>query len=146
MALCLLSLALLGASGAGLVHYLRWRSAPRGPDLSGRDLRTAWLAGLDLRGARLVGADLTRANVMRADLRGADLSGAVLYHANLAHALYDRTTRWGRRLRRVDRLACRVQSRGSGSAAKKAPVGNPRVPPLQWFRATSAREIGPGCW
>ncbi|MCH9649546.1 MAG: pentapeptide repeat-containing protein [Deltaproteobacteria bacterium] len=64
---------------------------PRLADLSGADLRNAYLGGADLResdlsGAHLSGADLRNANLGGADLGGADLSGANLSGANLSGA------------------------------------------------------------
>ena len=49
-----------------------------GADLTGADLRGAYLMGADLMGADLRGAYLTGADLMGADLRGADLTGAYL--------------------------------------------------------------------
>ena len=59
-----------------------------GADLRGADLRRAILVGADLRLAFLVDADL-RGAIFSADLRSARLTGAAL-----AHARWDKTTRW----------------------------------------------------
>ena len=52
-------------------------------DLSGLDLRDAYLEGANLRGVNLRGADLRRANLCEADLSEVDFSGANLDIANL---------------------------------------------------------------
>ena len=52
-------------------------------DLSGLDLRDAYLEGANLRGVNLRGADLRRANLCEADLSEVDFSGANLDRANL---------------------------------------------------------------
>ena len=71
------------------------RAVARGADLSGADLRDAYLSGADLRGAYLSGAYLRGADLSGTylsgaylrgtDLRGTDLSGARL--AWMSHAL-----------------------------------------------------------
>ncbi len=58
-----------------------------GADLSGADLRVAYLSGADLRGADLRGADLRGADLSGADLRVAYLSGAYLSGADMAAQL-----------------------------------------------------------
>ena len=55
-------------------------------DLTGADLRDAYLGGADLRDACLREADLRGADLGHADLRGADLAGADLGGAYLGHA------------------------------------------------------------
>jgi uncharacterized protein YjbI with pentapeptide repeats len=55
-------------------------------DLSGANLRSAYLRGADLSSADLSGANLFGANLRSADLSGADLSGAYLSGANLRSA------------------------------------------------------------
>jgi hypothetical protein len=55
-------------------------------DLSGTDLRGAFLAGADLRGAGLATADLSSCYLRRADLRGADFREVRLAHAFLGRA------------------------------------------------------------
>jgi hypothetical protein len=57
-----------------------------GADLSGADLRGAFLKRVDLEEANLIGAHLSRANLWDANLIGADLSGANLSKANLREA------------------------------------------------------------
>ena len=55
-------------------------------DLSGADLRGAYLRHANLRGANLVGADMRDANLSDANLFGADMRDADLRGANLSHA------------------------------------------------------------
>ena len=55
-----------------------------GANLSGADLRDAYLSDANLRGAYLIGADLSDAYLRGADLRDAYLSDANLSDANLA--------------------------------------------------------------
>jgi len=52
-------------------------------DLSGANLKSAYITGADLRGASLTGANLTDANLRCASLTGANLTGANLTGANL---------------------------------------------------------------
>ncbi|GAC1349310.1 MAG: toll/interleukin-1 receptor domain-containing protein [Ktedonobacteraceae bacterium] len=77
----------------------QWRNEHQDirPDLSGADLRGAYLNGADLRGADLSGADLSGADLngatlSGADLRGADLNGATLSGADLNGAIVAYTT------------------------------------------------------
>lgn len=107
----------VGATGAGVVEAVVWRSAPgqvgeeqeltcspapgadcRGVDLSdvdlsGRDLSHADFRHADLGGVDLSGSDLTGARFASADLGGVDLRGATLVGADLAgvtmHSLLD---------------------------------------------------------
>nr|VFJ44815.1 MAG: Uncharacterized protein YjbI, contains pentapeptide repeats [Candidatus Kentron sp. DK] len=60
--------------------------------LSERDLRHAYLFGMDLRGANLRGADLRHADLRSANLTGAILDGARLDHARLEKAKLDKTS------------------------------------------------------
>jgi hypothetical protein len=57
-----------------------------GANLSGADLRGAYLSDAYLRGANLSGADLSGAYLRGANLSGADLSGAYLSDADLSSA------------------------------------------------------------
>ena len=67
-------------------EWLRCTSKGARADLSGANLRRAYLGRADLRGADLSGANLSRAYLRGADLRDADLSGANLRRANLHEA------------------------------------------------------------
>ena len=78
-----------------------------GADLSGADLRRAYLSGADLYGADLRRADLSGAYLYGADLRraylyGADLSGADLRRAYLSGADLSGADLSGADLRRAD--------------------------------------------
>jgi hypothetical protein len=72
------ALALRNLSGADLRDAFLDDSDLSGADLQGAVLRRASLKGADLRHARLHGADLTGANLSGADLRHADLTGCLL--------------------------------------------------------------------
>nr|VFJ44685.1 MAG: Uncharacterized protein YjbI, contains pentapeptide repeats [Candidatus Kentron sp. DK] len=61
-------------------------------DLSERDLRHAYLFGMDLRGANLRGADLRHADLRSVDLTGAILDGVWLDHARLGKAKLDKAS------------------------------------------------------
>ena len=71
----------------GVEQWNKWRleDAIR-PDLSGADLRGAYLGGADLRDAYLSGAKLFDAELFEANLSGADLSDAYLVGARLIGA------------------------------------------------------------
>ena len=56
-------------------------------DLSGVNLRSAFLCWADLHGANLRGADLSEADLTEANLTEADLSQAVLFNATLSQAI-----------------------------------------------------------
>ncbi|NET33081.1 MAG: pentapeptide repeat-containing protein [Cyanothece sp. SIO1E1] len=69
----------------GIVHWNHWRNKypEMMPDLSGADLKGAYLVGADLSGvnffgANLEAANLTRTNIEGAYFRGANLEGAVM--------------------------------------------------------------------
>jgi uncharacterized protein YjbI with pentapeptide repeats len=82
----------------GLKGWNEWRlrNAEVTPDLSGADLRKAYMSAANLRGADLSGADLfqahlseavlSNANLREADVREADLSAATLQRADLRKA------------------------------------------------------------
>jgi hypothetical protein len=63
-------------------------------NLSGTDLRRAWLSGANLRRVGLRGASLARASLDGADLHGAELRGVDFREANLEGAIADLTTWW----------------------------------------------------
>ena len=69
-------------------HYKYLTTSAMGgrADLSGADLRRAYLSGANLSGADLRNAYLSGANLSGADLSGANLSGANLSGANLSGA------------------------------------------------------------
>ena len=75
----------------GVEEWNTWRDVTYTPDLSGSDLSSEVLVGVDfsradLSNANLSGADLSYADLSRADLSNANLSGANLSYANLSRA------------------------------------------------------------
>jgi uncharacterized protein YjbI with pentapeptide repeats len=76
----------------GVDAWNRWREGSPNvtPNLSGADLREAYLGGAYLRGANLIRAKLSGANLMEANLIAVDLSGANLYQALLSRAKLSR--------------------------------------------------------
>ena len=108
-------------SGVNLrIAYLR-NAYLRNADLSGAILRNANLRNADLSGAILTGADLTGADLSGvnlsgaklsgADLRNANLSGAILTGADLSELIYNELTSF---------LAIQCPEEGSFIAYKKA--------------------------
>jgi hypothetical protein len=69
---------LMGCGASGILLVMRGVKADGSIDLSGADLRGAYLRGADLRDASLSGADLRDADLRGADLRYASLSDADL--------------------------------------------------------------------
>ena len=83
--------ALHKAGVEDLPFFWQWRIDLGGANLTGTDLRDAYLTGAnlygtDLRDAYLRGAYLTGADLRGADLRGAYLGGANLYGTDLTGA------------------------------------------------------------
>ena len=73
----------LTQSAGGGVHSYAGANLERGAELTGADLRNAYLYKADLREANLVDADLSGAYFRYGDLSGADLTGADLDLADL---------------------------------------------------------------
>ncbi|MBE9080037.1 pentapeptide repeat-containing protein [Romeria aff. gracilis LEGE 07310] len=78
----------------GVEEWNRWRSQHPSvvPDLSGANLRKAYLFEANLSQTNLVGANLTNACLIGADLSGANLSQASLAHAYLNQANLSRAS------------------------------------------------------
>jgi uncharacterized protein YjbI with pentapeptide repeats len=72
----------------GVATWTQWRMDHYGVevDLSGADLKKAYLIGWNLKNANLSAANLNQANLIRADLRGANLNKAYLMQADLGGA------------------------------------------------------------
>ena len=75
--------------GDGAAAWNAWRKMNAGvrPDLSGSNIKTRELSGIDLSDAMMAGVMLAGANLSGADLSGADLSGADLMEADLSGAI-----------------------------------------------------------
>ena len=112
------ALKLLKSGEEGIREWNQRRRADEAiPDLSGADLRRAYLSGADLSsanlrrailntadlsGAILSGADLVRADLFGADLSGADLGHASLNTADLHHAILNTADLSGANLSHAD--------------------------------------------
>ncbi len=82
----------------GVDGWNRWRKEhPEAmPDLSGANLRSFSLGGVDFSRVKLLNAELAGADLSSADLRGADLSGADLTGALLSKSTIDNATSYSR--------------------------------------------------